>query len=188
VSELEKQSETSERRVRTPRGRRIAIAAIAACLIVGVSASLLHLRTVNEGRARIADASVRFQLAVALAARKTIDEKVASLTDRLSHLQTENSILHRESGHLRERLQATLQELDRERAHQADQLNALQEQQSSAGEQVRALTEERDRLSSQLQGALMAAQRTESQLVALRDDRGRSTQYQTDLAARVREL
>jgi len=189
VSDLEKKSETSEHRVRTLRGRRIAVAAaIAACLIVGVSAALLRLRAANETRTRIADASVRLQLADALAARKTIDEKVASLNDRLSHLQSENNIWQRESGHLRERLQVTLQELDRERAHQTDQVNALQEQQSSADEQVRALTVERDRLSSQLQGALVAAQRTESQLVALRDDRGRSTQYQTDLEARVREL
>jgi len=187
VSELEKRPGRRERGARTPR-RRITVVAAAACLTVAFTATLLRLGAAGESRARVLEASVRLQLANALAARKAIDEELTAEYDRLNHLQAENSNWERESGHLRDRLQATLQELDRERTLQAEQVNVLQAQQSSADEQVRALVVERDRLSSQLQSALVASQRTESQLTAQQADRGRLSQYQTELEGRVREL
>ena len=176
----------------TPRRRwRLAAAGLAACLLVGATASALRLHASGENRARLAEASARIQLEAALAATKTTDAKLDAQNEMLGNLQAENSRRLRETEQLRERLRDADQKLDGERAlarQQSEEADAFLVRESSAKEQIRSLTLERDLLSSHLRNAFKATESTNDELAALRIERRAWLREQSELESRVRDL
>jgi hypothetical protein len=197
VSELEEWAATTvgahpqlSKQAPWPRrgAHRTAIAALAACLLLGIGIPAWRLHTSGETRAKLAEASARGRLEEALMAKKSVDVRLAAQSSRIGQLQAEDSVQRQEAARLRAQLEALRQQWDEERKSAQSVVNTLTANKAAAEEQVRVISSQRDRLSAQLREIMQTSQNVQTELASLRADRYKWRLQEAELEARLTKL
>jgi hypothetical protein len=159
--------------------------AIAACLIVVVSAGAYRYARTKEDAAKRAIASA--QASVAMSADNRLqklsleknaeDEAVSAQAQKLTQLEAQSAAKQQQI----ETLQAELQAV---KSH-ADELTASR---NSSDEQLRAVSQQRDAIASQLHDAQQGYQRDQGEVINLRTERDKAVLRLTSLETQINEL
>jgi len=149
-------------------------AAVAACLLISVTASVYLLRNRRHVQGRPDVTSTQMLSEAMLTARRDVDPQLTEQMDRIAKMERESSAKALEIEKLRKQIQILQDRMSRERASADAGFRSLAAEKANFNKRVVDIAEERDRLSEQLREVSRAYQGVQAELSSVRAERDRS--------------
>lgn len=164
------------------------VAALAACLLMGVGIGALQFGDRQSRPTVSATRSIDDRMAEMLSARKTAESALAAQIANLSRIQQEDTAKRRELAELQVRFHALQKQQNVEHASAEAESETLNQARAIVQTQLNQVALQRDELSEQLRSIRQAYDRAEAELVSLRAERDKSRLQLASLETRISEL